>query len=472
MHLDPIMSPLVAVVTVMVLLAVAARLVRQPPVVGYLLAGVAMGSPGLALITDADLLSRFGAIGVILLLFFVGLEVSPKRLGSNWRVPVAATFLQVGVTTGIVMGLGAFLDWPLHRCILIGFVISLSSTAMVLKLLQEWGELDSTAGQDVLGVLLIQDLAVIPMLIGLGLLAGEALDAHTLALQAVGAAALLGLAVWTTVRGTIALPFGRWIKQDHELQVLAALLICFGLALLSGLLQLSTALGAFVAGMVVHAAKETTWVGESLRGFRIIFIALFFVSVGMLIDLSFLREHWPVVLLLVFVAVAANNVINTLILRGLGRSWRDSLYAGALLSQIGEFSFVLAAAGLQAGVVTGFAYQMTISVIAASLIVCPAWIALVKWIIRRLEAGDVLADPAGDSYQFRGGGPIQEARQRVAEIFADEAEMDDPAENTGDKIPRAGQTVSFIEAAGGARTLRDESSASAGPKAPLHSRRP
>ncbi|MDH3475664.1 MAG: cation:proton antiporter, partial [Rhodospirillales bacterium] len=328
-----------------------------------------------------ETIGRLGAVGVVLLLFFVGLEVSPQSLASNWRVSLMGTILQVALTTALVFAFGWVLGWPLGRSILLGFVISLSSTAVVLKLLKDWEELDTKVGQDVLGVLLTQDMMIIPMLIALGLFMGDQPNVWQIVLQLAGAAGLIGLVVWITVRGEVHLPFRAVIRGDPEFQVLAALLICFGLALFSGLLNLSTALGAFVAGMVIQATREVEWAEDSLESFRVVFIALFFASVGMLVDLNFILQHWWQLLVLVLIVVVANTAINAWVMRLLGRSWRDSFYAGALLSQIGEFSFVLAAVGWQAGAINDFGYQMTIAIIAISLLVSPAWIALAKRVL-------------------------------------------------------------------------------------------
>lgn len=381
MHLDPIMPLFVVIVLVLLVLALVARAVRQPLVIGYLLAGLVMGPAVLGLVEDVETIGRLGAVGVVLLLFFVGLEVSPQSLASIWRVSLMGTILQIVLTTALVFAFGSILGWPLGRNILLGFVISLSSTAVVLKLLKDSEELNTKVGQDVLGVLLTQDMMVIPMLIALSLLTGNHPDARQIASQLAGAAGLIGLVVWIIVRGEVRLPFGSAIRSDPEFQVLAALLICFGLALLSGLLSLSTALGAFVAGMVIQATREVEWAEDSLESFRVVFIALFFASVGMLVELNFILQHWRQILALVLIVIVANTVINAGIMRLLGRSWRASFYAGALLSQIGEFSFVLAAVGSQAGVITNFGYQMTIAIIAISLLISPAWIALTKRVL-------------------------------------------------------------------------------------------
>ncbi len=129
---------------------------KQPHVIAYLLVGVILGPSGLAVIADKDWVGQLGSIGVVLLLFFVGMEVSPKRLAANWKLPVIGTLLQIMVSVLFVAIMGYFLDWPFPRIVLLGFVISLSSTAVVIKLLQDWKELDTRIGQDVLGILLIQ----------------------------------------------------------------------------------------------------------------------------------------------------------------------------------------------------------------------------------------------------------------------------------------------------------------------------
>ncbi|MHC4729152.1 MAG: cation:proton antiporter domain-containing protein [Planctomycetota bacterium] len=265
------------------------------------------------------------------------------------------------------MALGAWLDWPLSRSVLIGFVISLSSTAMVLRLLQYGRAAKTRIGEQVTGILLAQDIAIVPMLVVLGLLRGEAPDAGRIVVQIAGAALFVGLLVWIARRGELRLGIGRLLGRGHEMQVFAALIVAVGLSLLTDLAGLSTALGALLAGMVISAAKETHWVHESLEPFRVVFVALFFLSVGMLLDLRFLAEHWALILVLTVLAFLTNTFINFGILRGFGSSWRHSLYGGALLAQIGELSYVVAAVGRQAAIVSDFADQATVCIITLTL---------------------------------------------------------------------------------------------------------
>ncbi|NQV20761.1 MAG: cation:proton antiporter [Rhodospirillales bacterium] len=392
MHMDPMMPLVVASLVGILVMGFLARVLKQPHVIGYLIAGVALGPFGLSLITDQDVLTRLGALGVVLLLFFVGMEVQPGRLVSGWKVSLLGTLLQVVLSTAAVIALGYWLDWPLSRSVLIGFVISLSSTAVVLKILHDTGRLETDVGQDALGILLMQDLAVIPMLMVIGLMGDAEFHTGAALLQGGGGILMIGLVGWIIVKGTISLPLSRLLTGDHEMEVFAALLLCFGLALLTALFGLSTALGAFAAGMLISAAKETRWVHESLQPFQVVFVALFFVSIGMLVDMEFLWSNWQEVSILVIAVLVTNTVINAVILRLLAYNWRRSLYTGALLSQIGEFSFVLAAVGAQSGLISTYGYQLSITVISLSLVVSPLWIRLAASWFDQSQTGETEAD--------------------------------------------------------------------------------
>jgi CPA2 family monovalent cation:H+ antiporter-2 len=386
MHIDPLIPPLVGVVAVVLVLGLVLQAFRQPQLVGYIIAGFIIGPAGLGIVTDKTLIEHLGSIGVTLLLFFIGMEVSPYQFLRGWRVAIFGTLFQILVSVGCVAMLGYWLDWSLGRIVLLGFVISLSSTAVVLKLLKDRGELQSRSGNNVLLILLTQDLAVVPMLIVISLLSGERPDSAVLLRQALGGVAIVALAVFVLTRPHIRLPLAGRVRRDHELQVFAALLLCFGLAFITGSLGLSSALGAFVAGMIVASARETEWVQQALEPIRVVFIGILFVSMGMLIDSGFLADYWILILALVLGVFLTNTFINAIVLRGLGESWHDSFYSAALLAQIGEFSFILASVGIQAGIIEQFSYQVTIATIALSLLLSPVWISGGKRLLRLFPA--------------------------------------------------------------------------------------
>lgn len=283
------------------------------------------------------------------------------------------------VSVAVVATIGFWFDWSWSRIVLFGFAISLSSTALVVSMLQQWGEMESEAGQEAIGILLVQDVAIAPMLIVVGLLGGgESLSTSLLARQVVGGIAIVALVTALARHKAIRLPFSDLLRRDHELQLFGALLLCFLFAWLTGVFGLSTALGAFLAGLVVASARETEWVRRNLEPYRVLFVAAFFASVGMLIDLAFFAAHWRPILALVLAAFLTNTLINAGILHALGRSWRTSVYVGALLSQIGEFSFVLAAVGKESGIISDFGYQVVLGGIVGTLVLGPAWIGVLR----------------------------------------------------------------------------------------------
>lgn len=376
MHMDPLLPTMVGTIFLMLLVGGFLKFLGQPQIIAYLLAGVLIGPHGLALISDSELIHRLGTFGVVLLLFFVGMEVVPEKLRARWRIPVIGTLLQVLFSFMPVAAIGLMYDWSWARIALLTFVICLSSSAVVIRLLQDRNELSTEFGQDILGVLLVQDLLVIPMLIVIGLFGGQQVDMHSLSMQLIGVVLMGALLVWIFSGRQMKLPFGEQIRSDHEVQVFAALAICFGLALLTGVLELSTALGAFIGGMLISAARETQWVHHKLEPFKVVFVALFFLAIGMSVDLDFVTKHWWQVSLVVIAVFIIGTLVNGLILKGLGYRWRESFYGGAVLAQIGEFSFVLAAVGSQAAIITDTGYQLALSVISLSLLLGPIWINL------------------------------------------------------------------------------------------------
>lgn len=362
------------------------RYLRQPYVIAYILAGVLLGEHGFKLITDEALISTVGEFGLMLLLFFIGMETDLSGLIKNWRLAVIGTILQILGSILLVWLIGALFDWQLNRIILLGFVISLSSSAVVIKLLQDNNEAATLIGKNVISILLVQDILIVPMLIATNYLGGTIPPTEEIVLQLVGGGIIIGGMIWVLRQKELVLPFNMQVEEDHELQVFMALIVCFGAAALTALFGLSPALGAFVGGLLVHSAKSTAWFHDSLHSFRVIFVALFFVSIGMLIDLQFLINNWLVVVSLILAVCFSNHFINAVVLKYFGNDWKSSLYGGALLAQIGELSFVLAASAFQTEIITDFTYKLAILVISLSLLISPFWIILTKKILG-LEEG-------------------------------------------------------------------------------------
>lgn len=372
MHMDPIMPTLVGSIVAILVIGLLMHALRQPSVIAYLVAGIVLGPSLLGVISDQQILDRLGQFGVVMLMFFIGMEVSPQKLISKWQVALLGTCLQIGTSVALISLIGHFFDWPFVFCVLLGFIVSLSSTAVVLNLLQTRDELDTRHGQNALNVLLAQDIAIIPMLIVISMLSGEKVSNAEMTMQLVGGLLLIALCIWIVVRPGFRMPLiGQAVQHDREFQIFGALLLCFGLSLITGLFSLSAALGAFVAGMLVSAARETKWVHQSLEPFKTVFVALFFVSVGMLVDIGFILDNWGKVFVLTLIVLALNTAVNASIFRLLGESWADSIYTGSMLAQIGEFGFILAAVGVSSAVITQADYQLAVAVIVVSLLASP-----------------------------------------------------------------------------------------------------
>jgi monovalent cation:H+ antiporter-2, CPA2 family len=375
MPLEPVLNEFFFIM----LIALAGLLVfywfKQPSAVAYIIAGIVIGPFGLHLISNTDLISILGELGVILLLFFIGMQVPLKSLVENWRVVILGTIFQIAASVGFMTLLGLFFDWPLARIVLLGFVISLSSTAVILKFLESRELIDTKIGKDVIGVLLAQDLLVIPMLITVSAMGGS-FEINTLILQIVGMISL-GVLLLVVVKKQCAFPkVLHRLASDDDSKLLLAFVFCFGVGLLASAFHLSIGMGAFIGGMLASNMKDLGWMRDELKGFKTLFLALFFISIGLLIDISFLIENFLLIFAMLGFVFLTNTFINAGVFLWLKCSWRYSIYIGAILAQLGEFSFVLASTGFQTGAISHFGYQAAISIIALSLLVSPLWIGI------------------------------------------------------------------------------------------------
>ncbi len=377
-HFNPIIPSLAVFSLAVLAVGFVLRKLKQPFLLAYIIAGVLLSEQGLGLFTNADQIALLGDVGIVLLLFFIGMETNLPDLVQQWKVAIGGTIGQVLLSVGLVALVGLPLDWSWSRIIMLGFIISLSSSAVVIRLLQESGEIRRRLGRKVLSILLMQDVLVVPMLVVASYLGGTRPAPEDLWRQAIGAALVILFFIWLLRKQHVRLPYTDYFERDHELQVFAALIFCFGFAFVTSAFSLSAGLGAFLAGLMIHADEHTRWLHDSLESFRVLFVALFFVYVGMQLDLDFLSENAAQVLALLLLVLVTNHFVNALILRWSGCGWAEAMYGGALLAQIGELSFLLAATGHHIGALSTYGYQMTLAVISLSLFVSPFWIALTK----------------------------------------------------------------------------------------------
>jgi CPA2 family monovalent cation:H+ antiporter-2 len=333
-----------------VLGVVVCRLVKLPPMLGYLAVGVLIGPNALALSQNSEGVAHLGEFGVVFLMFVIGLEFNLPKLKSMRMHVFGLGLFQVGAT--MVLGTVATLSLALvapelwgmgwKAALALSSALAMSSTAIVVKLMVERIEMESEHGKRVMGVLLFQDLAVVPLLVlipALGASNERLVDALMLA------------GVKATVLVTVLLVGGqhvmrRWLtvvakRKSEELFVLNLLLITLGMAWLTELAGLSLALGAFIAGMLISETEYKHQVETDIRPFHDVLLGLFFISIGMLLDWRLVLERWPLVLLLSALPILFKAGLVTLLARGLGASTGVALRTGLYLAQAGEFGFVL-----------------------------------------------------------------------------------------------------------------------------------
>lgn len=345
----------------------------QPVIVGYLMAGVAIGpfTPGPT--ADIESIRVLAEIGVAFLMFALGAEFSVRELRGLGRVAALGGALQVLFTMGLGPLLAPILGLTLLEGIFLGAILALSSTVVVLKLLMGRGEMQAIHGRVALGILIAQDLAVVPMVIVLPSLAGGqdgvllelgAMLAKAAAVVAVAYLVGVRLAPWALSRAAIA--------RTRELFLLGVVVIALGTALVTDFAGLSLAFGAFLAGLVVSESEYRTQVVAEALPLRDLFTSLFFVSVGMLIDPDILLSQAGKIALLVTAVVFGKSAIVGLVVLLLGLPARVAVLTALALAQVGEFSFVLANVGVNAGAIPPELMDLTLATALITIVLTPA----------------------------------------------------------------------------------------------------
>ena len=346
--------------------------IKFPTALGYLITGIIAGPHLLSLISDRDNIELLADIGVILLLFTIGMEFSLKHLLKIRRIVFWGGLLQVMLTAGafylVLKPYG--LSW--QAGIFIGFLAALSSSALVLKLLQERSELTSNYGRTVLGILIFQDLLLVPLLLFTNVLGHENIDIS-------GALAILALK--TAVIIAMVYAGNKWLlprllrqialAKNEELFMMSIFLICLAIALLTSSMGMSLAFGAFLAGLMISESEYSHNAFANLIPFKDTFTSFFFVSIGMLLDLSFVVDNYQVVIFSVLLLILLKAIIAGGTGFLLGHTFRGTLIVGFALSQVGEFSFILAKIGLQKAIIPEFYYQLFLAVAVITMALTP-----------------------------------------------------------------------------------------------------
>jgi monovalent cation:H+ antiporter-2, CPA2 family len=387
---------------ILIILAVALAItlllgkLRLPTIIGLFVAGALIGPKGLALIGEPERVSGLAEAGVIFLLFALGLEFSFRKMISLGRVLLVAGPVQVALSGG----LAGLIVWSLGasgtQAIVVGMLASLSSTAVVLKTLDERSQTTSPVGRNTLGILIFQDVLVVPMMLLLPLLGGdsgaEGWNPVTLALAAVGLVALVIVGTkWVVPR--ILLEAARTRSADVFLMAVVA--ICFAVAALSASLGLSLALGAFLAGLIVSESPYSHQALGYVLPFRNLLVSFFFVSVGMLLDLGFLAAHWWQVILAAVGLVIIKTLSGTAGVLAVRYPLRVAFATGGALAQVGEFSFVLAVVAAQQDLLSTGLQQGLLAVAVLTMAATPPLISATATLSTALSETRVFRRTAG-----------------------------------------------------------------------------
>jgi CPA2 family monovalent cation:H+ antiporter-2 len=344
---------------------------KIPSLVGFLVAGVIIGPHGVGIVKDTHAVESLAEIGVILLLFTIGIEFSLAKLARMKKAIICGGGSQVFLTIALSAAAAYLPTRNLDQSVFFGFLIALSSTAIVLKMLADKGETDSPHGRIMVGILIFQDLCVVPLMLFVPILSGEGITLMEVTVK-MGQAVLI-------IAGTLL--SARWIvpkllhevvsTRSRELFITTIILLCLGIALLTANFGLSLALGAFLGGLIISESEYAHQATSEILPFKDSFIGIFFVSVGMLMNIGYMGDNClkiSVAVTLIFVLKVLTGLSASLLA---GSPLRSSIHAGLGLAQVGEFSFVLAIAGKAAGLITEDFYQIFLSSSVVTMMMTP-----------------------------------------------------------------------------------------------------
>jgi monovalent cation:H+ antiporter-2, CPA2 family len=378
-----------------VLVVTICRRVRLPPILGYLIVGIALGPHALGVVPDDASTRRLAEFGIVFLMFSIGLEFSLPQLRTMRRAVFGLGFSQVAITTIASMIVVQLLGYGWRAGVVLGGALAMSSTAIVSKMLAERSELGTPHGRDIMGILLFQDLAVVAFLILIPSLAGSGSNLFiVLAVALTKAALALAIILFFGQR-----PMRAWFhvvarQRSPELFVLNVLLVTLGMAELTELAGLSLALGAFLAGMLISETEFRYQVEEDIKPFRDVLLGLFFVTIGMMLDLRGVALHPLELVALLVVPVGAKLLLIVLLARAFGATLATALRTGFYLAQAGEFALVMLALASSSTLLSAEFMQLVLASMILSMLIAPLLIENANAWVRRLTANDWLARAA------------------------------------------------------------------------------
>ncbi|KAF0155597.1 MAG: monovalent cation:H+ antiporter-2 CPA2 family [Syntrophaceae bacterium] len=372
--------------------------IKLPSIIGFLITGIIIGPFGLRLIDDTAGIQFLAEIGVAFLLFTIGIEIQLSRFLKHLSEILLTGGLQILCTFIVGVCIGLAMQLSVSQSIFIGFVLAHSSSALVLKILKDRSDEDAPQGRISIGVILFQDVMVVPMMLLIPFLAGESGPDALMIIWKLLKSLLIIAIILVAARYVIPLVLEKLVNMNmRDVLVISSVVITMGIAWITESLGLSLAIGAFLAGLALSDTDFTHQIISDINPFRDVFLSVFFVSFGMILNLDFLREHTGYILLTSLIII----VIKAAIVFGLVKlqkyPLRVALLSGVLLSQIGEFSFVLASQGFKSNIISNYIYQTFIGASVLTFIVTPLLVSLVYYVLARRNVFDPAQDVKPDS---------------------------------------------------------------------------
>ena len=367
----PILADIVVILALASVVLVVCHWLRVPTIIGLLFAGVLIGPHGLGVMGATHEVETMAEIGVVLLLFTIGLEISFDSLWQMRRLALGGGMFQILATT--LAGFGAFIlaGNSVGASVFVGFFIALSSTAVVLKLLQDRGETDSPHGRAILGMLLLQDFMVVPMMLLIPALAGSMAGfSGSVGGQLFKSSVVLGILIAS--RWTVPWILHQVVRTgNREVFALSIIVICLGIAWLTQAINLSIALGAFLAGLIISESEYSHDALAIVLPFRHVFSSIFFISVGMLVNVRFALDNWHLLILMVMGVVLIKGAIAVLAVALLRHPVRTAILTGVAIAQVGEFSFLLLQRASGYSLISEDTYQLLLTTALITLAATP-----------------------------------------------------------------------------------------------------
>ncbi len=378
MHGEFSITNIALVILIALVFGLGMTRLKQPPILGYIIAGLILGPSGLAFVESRDQVSILAEMGVLLLLFVIGIELNLRTFKKVWLVTSLATIFQIAICTAVTWIISYFLGWSSGLPILLGFITAISSTAVAVKMLDTIGEVNSEIGQISVGILIAQDFAIVPMILILRNYHNDLsiLGLFSKLLLAIGI--IVGLIYYLSQKQRVRIGFLADVIRQKDLLPLVSLAFCFAAAAISGLIGLSAAYGAFLAGLTIGNTHERSAVLDTVKPIQSTLIMVFFLSIGILMDVGFIYIHLATFILLLLLITVGKTAINIVILRFLQIPWSEAFLVGVVLAQIGEFAFLMASIGHESKIINEFGEKLILSLTALSLLFSPIWMTLAR----------------------------------------------------------------------------------------------